>query len=471
MERRSLSGAATAPVSGHFMQPRCLFTLVLSSTLLFAQQTPTGQGGAATPDPLHVSEPTPNVPFPFTTLHRSAATNLNSNAIYQEMRGRCPIARAADEAEPAAARAYFSPRLNAALRNWDALWTLLNDPDTPYAERIAAAYQGAATVTPDVLPRFSSVAAGRLKKLARVQFSPCDVPSWFRIEDYAAMPPYPINDAQRANAPFDWQLQRALDVLDRGVKAYYADSTRNAALLRAMEAWQPADPYEVAYRFETLLTGPRDIALLQRLIRTTLDYPTAPNAPILRTLTASTTDTAGFLERIHVAQLVLLAQTQNTALVSDMATSVLRLASPSAGGQPELKPVRTATSLLAIARWVQRPDLSMETRDALAKRFKHFVDRFPLVWDANLPQSDKEIQQMLATFDTWLASHRANLDDEAAAERPHLEELLAESTPPVIIGPCPDLAPARAAIVRSPAPGRAGSATGGSRAGQGPAPL
>jgi hypothetical protein len=411
------------------MQPSCLYILVLSSTLLLAQQTPTGQAGTPLPplrDPLHVSEPTPNVPAAFTTLHRTAATNFNSNASYQEMRDRCPIARAADEAESAAARAYFSPRLSATLRNWDALWTLLNDPDTPYAERIAAAYQGAAAVTPDVLPRFSSIAAGRLKKLARVQFSPCDVPSWFRMEDYVAMPPYPINDTQRANAPFDWQLQRALDVLDRGVKAYYADPTRNAALLRAMETWQPADPYEVAYRFEALLTGPRDIALLQRLIRATLAYPTAPHAPILRVLTASTTDTAGYLERLHVAQLVLLAQTQNSALVSDLATSVLRLASPSSVNQAELKPVRTATSFLAIARWVQRPDLSPETRNALAKKVKPLVDRFPLVWDANVPQNDKEILQILATFDTWLASHRANLDDEAAAERSHLEELLAE---------------------------------------------
>ena len=420
MERGSLLKAATAS---------CVYTLVLSGTLLLAQQTPAGQGAAALPPlrvPLHVGEPTPNVPAPFTTLHRTAATNVNSNAIYQEIRDRCPMARAADEAESAAARAYFSPRLSAALGNWDASWTLLNDPASPYAERIAAAYQGAAAVTPEVLPRFASLAAGRLKKLPHVQFSPCDIPSWFRLEDYAAMPPYPINDTQRANAPFDWQLQRALDVLDRGVKAYYADPTRSAALLRAMEAWQPADTYEAAYRFEALLTGPRDTALLQRLIRATLAYPNAPFAPILRTLTASPTDTAAFLERLHVAQLVLLAQTRNSALVSDLATSVLRLASPSSVNQPPLKPVRTATSVLALAGWVQRPDLSAETRNILAKKFRPLVDRLPLVWDANVQPTDKELLQMLATFDNWLVSHRASLDDEAAAERPHLEELLAE---------------------------------------------
>jgi hypothetical protein len=402
---------------------------ILTGLFVFAQIAVFGQGAAAPPairDPLHVSEPTPNVPAPFNTLHRTAATNFNSNATYQDMRDRCPIARAADEAEPTAARAYFSPRLSAALRNWDALWALLNDPETSYAERIAAAYQGASAVTPDILPRFASIAAGRLKKLARLQFSPCDVPSWFRLEDYVAMPPYPTNTTQRANAPFDWQLQRALDVLDRGVKAYYADPTRNPALLRAMEAWQPADSYEAAYRLEALLTGPRDIALLQRLIRATLAYPTTPHAPILRTLNASTTDTAGFLERLHITQLVLLAQTQNPGLVSDIATSVLRLASPSSVNQQELKPVRTATSVLAIARWVQRPDLSPDTRNALAKKFRPMVDRFPLIWDANVQPSDKEILEILATFDAWLASHRGNLDEEAAAERPHLEELLAE---------------------------------------------
>jgi hypothetical protein len=212
-------------------QPRCLYILVLSSTLLLAQPTPAGQGGPAPANP----------DAPFSVLHRAAA-NVNSNAIYKDMRDRCPIARAADEAEPIAARAYFSPRLAATLRNWDALWALINDPDTPYAERIAAAYQGAAAVTPDVLPRFASIAAGRLKNLARVQFSPCDIPSWFRLDFYVAMPPYPTNATQRASAPFDWQLQRALDVLDREVKAYYGDPTRNPALLRAMESWQPADP-------------------------------------------------------------------------------------------------------------------------------------------------------------------------------------------------------------------------------------
>ena len=409
MEQRVLSKAVTGP--------RYVYILVLSSTLLLAQQTPGGQLGPAPATPAGA---------PFSMIHRVAATNPKANAaIYQEMRDRCPIARAADEAEPAAARTYSSPRLTASLRNWDALWVLLNDPNTPYTERIAAAYQGAAVVTPDVLPRFASIVAGRLKTLAQVQFSPCDVPSWHRLEFYVAMPPYPINAAQRANAPFDWQLQRALDVLDRQVKAFYADPTRSPALLRAMEAWQPADPYEVAYRFEALLTGPRDIGLLQRLIRATLAYPTTPHASILRALNASTTDTAGFLERLHVAQLVLLAQTQDSALVGDVATSVLRLGLSSVS-RPELKPVRTATSVLAIARWVQRRDLSPETRNVLAKQFMPLLDRFPLTWDPNQPPNDKEILQILATFDTWLASHRANLDDVAATERPRLEELLAE---------------------------------------------
>jgi hypothetical protein len=402
--------------------------IVLSSTLLLAQQTPAGQGAGVPRDPLHLgNEPTPAVAgAAFTVLHRTAATNFNSNAIYQELRDRCPIARAADEAETTAARAHFSPRLSSALSNWDALWTLLNDPEIPYEERIAAAYQGAAAVTPDVLPRFASIAAGRLKKLPRVQFSPCDVPSWFRLEDYVAMPPYPTNPTQRTSAPFDWQLQHALDVLDREVKAYYADPARNPALLRAMEALHPADTYEVAYRLEALVTGPRDIALLRRLIRATLAYPITPHAPILRTLTASATDTAGFLEQLHAAQLVLLAQTQNPGLASDIASSVFHLASPSSVNQPELKPVRTATSVLALARWVQRPDLSPETRSVLLKKFASMVDRFPLRWDANAQPDDKEIVEILAMFDNWLASHRANLDDEAAAERPHLEELLAE---------------------------------------------
>lgn len=342
------------------------------------------------------------------------------------MHDRCPIARAADEAEGTTARAYSSPRFAAALRNGDSLWALLNDPDTAYAERIAAAYQGAPAVTPDVLPRFAAIAAGRLKKPTQMQFSPCDVPSWFALEYYVTLPPYPTNAGQRANAPFDWQLQRALDVLDREVKAYYAEPVRQPVLLRAMDAWHPAEAYEVAYRLDALLTGPRDISLPRRTIRAALANPTGSHEPILRALSASTDDTAGFLERIHVAQLVLLAQTRDPSLAGDIATSVLRLASLNSVGRPEWKPVRSATSVLALAGWVQRQDLAPETRNVLAKKFAPMVDGFPFHWDPNLPLNEKELLQVLATFDGWFASHRAALDGEATAERPHLEQVLAE---------------------------------------------
>ena len=186
-----------------------------------------------------MSEPAPNVPFPFTTIHRDTA-NFNANAVLQDMRSRCPIARAADAAEPAAALGYSSLRLNAALRSWDALWALLDDPETPYAERIAAAYQGAGAVTPDTLPRYAVIAAGRTKKLAQVQFSPCDVPSGFHgeIHRVAALSDHRCPASHRA---FRLAVGGRADVLDRGVKAYYAEPTRNPALLRAMESWQPAD--------------------------------------------------------------------------------------------------------------------------------------------------------------------------------------------------------------------------------------
>src|ERR1700760_4553223 len=144
------------------MELRCLSMLAISGTLLCAQQAPGGRGGPAAPsvrDALRVSEPAPNVPFPFTTFHRDTA-NFNANAVLQDMRSRCPIARSADAAEPAAALGYSSLRLNAA------------------------------------------IAGGRAKKLAQVQFSPCDIPSWFRTEEYAALLPYPTTDAQRASAPF-----------------------------------------------------------------------------------------------------------------------------------------------------------------------------------------------------------------------------------------------------------------------------
>ena len=327
---------------------------------------------------------------------------------------QCKIETATDRDEPALLRAHSSPQLTAALTSWNTLWALLNDPDTSYLDRLAAASKGVALVTPEHLVEFwsASQVSGTF-----VDHSPCCLLYCASVLfARPGVPAYPLSPEDRNRSPFNWQRSRALDILKREIGTYYADPSRYPAMVRALEGWRTSNSSQEQLRSDALLQGPRNMDWLRVAIR----------LGAARELSVCCDDRYPFEELIYTAQLVILTNAKDNWTAETAVSGMSRMADLRYNGPArDLRSMRTSTGTLAASRWAMRSDIDGDTRyQALVGPLMNMVENPPFTFDRQLPRNDPRQQEYIQVFEKWFAENRERLEREAAAERPHLQSLL-----------------------------------------------
>ena len=334
----------------------------------------------------------------------------------QAVQAQCTIEQATDRDEPAVLRAHASPQLAAALASWETLWSFLNNPGTSYLDRLAAAAKGSALVTPEHLAEFWTAASQ--PGTQSVNPSPCCLLSCSQVL-YAppGLPAYPISPEDRNRSPIAWQRSRAVEILGRELGTYYADANRYPAMVRALEGWRTTGYSEEQARKNALLRGPRNLEWLRVAIR----------LGEARSLYVCCNDRYPFEELVHAAQLVALVNAKDYKAASDALYEMASLAQLKyAGPARDLKPLRTATATLAAASWAMRQDIDTHSRYYLVGSLMKLIEMPPMTFDPQLPPNDPKQREGIMAFEKWFTEHREQLEREAAAERPHLQELLAQ---------------------------------------------
>ncbi|HUE03984.1 MAG TPA: hypothetical protein VMR62_30810 [Bryobacteraceae bacterium] len=349
-----------------------------------------------------------------------------------------------------------SPALSSALQSESEFWHFVTDPATPYLDRWAAVTRGGNLIGVEQLPRLWKAVAEFQHLPFGVPSSPCDYLMsdnldpwmWSRSKDQPVRSTvakaqsrlilersievplnidYPLSREEQDNAPWLWQMQRVLPILNSNVNKYYSQPDRYAAMAEAAWKWQPSDFWEASVREEALLNGPRNAAWIERLVRTAL----AENHPGIAAgatgpLYVWGPDSYHFEELIHAAQIAILQQTGKEDVAEQTAFWTARLAENKRTGPSQFKPMRTATAILAIAQWAQNQSLSDWSRYSFAAKVCQMLDEPPFKANVHLRPDAPEVTESLHKFEAWLVKERPGLEREAVKERQHLRDLAAE---------------------------------------------
>jgi hypothetical protein len=377
----------------------------------------------------------------------------------QQLQELCAQEEKTDAAEVAALNTYSSPVLEKALGSGPEFWRFLIDPVTPYMDRMAAAQRGGGMIGPTDLPTLWKAVADFEAHRSGVAGPPCVYlrsdnrrpedwvhrNQWLMSQAAAdrsytilgqkvdlpdKMTDFPITPAEREKAPWPWQMARALAALETKVEIYYGDPIRYPLLVDAAWGWQPGNWQGASVRSRALLgREPRNALRLKTIVRLALDDPDPNvNSGVPTDLNVWGTDSYQFEELTHVAQIVILQKTQKEPVAASTAYSIGSLARLRDNSCcPQLKPLRTATAILAMGKWAMDRNLSAWDR------YASFVD--PIYKAVATPPfqpgtirdpRSPELAKSLMAFEEWFKSQRSSLEQQAAEERPHLQSLASE---------------------------------------------
>ena len=233
---------------------------------------------------------------------------------------------------------------------------------------------------------------------------------------------YPLDVDSRGNAPWVWQVSRALSVLVAKVRQYYADPDRYGSMTEVALRWHPNNFYERRVRNDALAFGPRNVEWIRTQLKLALDERVGAEV-----LYAWGKDSFHLEELMHVAHIAILERTDDP----DAAKTSSRLL----GGMAKMqdmpgfawKPLRTATSILAVARWAATRDMPVNDRYyLLGDSICQMVPEPPFKPNFQLPANGSEEVEALVAFEKWFARERTGLKQEAANEIAHLNDLAAE---------------------------------------------
>jgi hypothetical protein len=174
-------------------------------------------------------------------------------------------------------------------------------------------------------------------------------------------------------------------------------------------------------------------------VRLALNNPSAPYNDLdrfaLQDLYVCCRDTYPLEELVHVAQIVILQSTDRLDIAADAAFQATELATTRFSSfTRSLKPLRSATAILALSRWAldrqiqpssrylyfagaiaqMVPDPQFVLNRALSNTRRDVVDQSP------------EVASALTTFEAWWAVRRSQFGQDAAAERGHWNTIAAE---------------------------------------------
>lgn len=275
---------------------------------------------------------------------------------FRQLEEQCEVKGVTDLAEPVAAEQHRSPQLRSALNSWPALWAALQSPATSYRDRLAMAYQGAAVVEPSGFVQIWKALAK--PPTAHTKQSPC-----FRIGSAGgflvnadSLPPYPVAAADRERAPLEWQLERALAVLQDGVLEHYRTTGQYNRVRVAALAWEPGS-YEESSRRAAVISGapdgPQRTGDLVR-ISITDHYVTIG---LSQSLYVPCHNKFRDQELAHMGLVLMLEHARTEGAAAAAAYQLAKQAErtvdcPSA--KPSPRPHKTYTALVGLARWATR---------------------------------------------------------------------------------------------------------------------
>lgn len=372
----------------------------------------------------------------------------------------CGTSDKTDVAERATLQTYTSPALEKALLSSKTFWDFITDPSTPYMDRMAAANRGGPILSPADLHLLWQAMAEIDGVPSGVNSMPCSAAMAFEVPREQSVRlilgheiqlpakniDYPVTAEERDHSPWVWQMERALSLLFDKTNLYYGDLERYPARVNAAWKWpisvptkyRPGDVVnsldhvewsKLHIRSQALTeSAPHSLLQLQTILRLALnnDNNEVAYGAFLNDLWAWWQDNNyHFKELASVAQIAILQKTKWENVAAQTAFVAVNL-----GHNPNLppvKPLETATTVLAIGRWATDTSLNPWNRYySFVSPICRIVDDPPFHPDQIRDPNDPRIDESLKTFDAWFEKKKPTLEKQAATERPHLQSLAKE---------------------------------------------
>jgi len=356
----------------------------------------------------------------------------------------CPLAEEADRQERALTSQRRSPALDKALQSESAFWRFFIDPSTSYLDRMAAAYQGTRLIPPEQVVRLWKASAEFEVLPTGVNPSPCEFirnvwaarsqdawllrktrcvypacqkkPETRNVLGYEVRLPetaidYPLDLQSRNSAPWLWQMARALGALEGNVRKYYEHPDRYAQMAEVALRWHPDDYHESGIRARALGQGPRNATWVRALMRLALE-PSVPSTMALPY--AYGNDSLHLEELIHVAHIAIIQQASDWRIAAASAAQLAEMKKRTPGGAGlswfGWGPLRSATSIMAMAQWAMNPSLSIEQRYSFAHSILEIID------DPSFKPNSQEQAEAVFHVEGWLYPNEVWLESQVASE-------------------------------------------------------
>jgi hypothetical protein len=245
----------------------------------------------------------------------------------------------------------------------------------------------------------------------------------------ASLIDYPVTLDDRNQAPWLWQLSRALPILTRSVASRYSAPELYPLLVETGWAWKPSNDFEKRTRADALAAGPQNALWVETVVRLILEEPVAHG------FTIKLAD-FGFYTPYHTEELLysanmfLLAKTGDEEMATQTAIQLQRFQKgwPATylGLPVTVKDLKTATAILEVSRWATNPAINPYNRYVDAVAVCKMVAPPPFDCSNTLTPRSPELIGALNKFGQWLDTQREPLQKKAEAERPWLDSLLRE---------------------------------------------
>jgi hypothetical protein len=378
---------------------------------------------------------------------------VGSTVAVDDLVNTCQAAQEADQQEPALIRQRRSLALDTALQSESAFWKFFIDPSTSYLDRMAAAHHGGGLIPAEQLVRLWKASAEFEVLPTGVNPSPCEFianawmargqeawqmrktrcvylacqtkPETRTVLGYEVRLPetaidYPLDLKSRNGAPWLWQMARALRVLEDNVRKYYAHPDRYVQMTEVALRWHPNDYRESQVRARALEQGPRNATWVRALMWLALDESATAARSLpspSMSLYAHGNDSFHLEELIHVAHIAIIQQTTDWRTAAGSAAQLAEMKKRTSGTTLPWfgwGPLRSATSIMAIAQWAVNPSLSLEQRYSFARSILEIID--DPAFKPNFASNSDEQAEAVVHVEGWLYPNQVWLEPLVASE-------------------------------------------------------
>lgn len=356
------------------------------------------------------------------------------------------------DAAPPDLRAVHSARITRALRSPDALWTFVTSPEPMYLERRAAAYQAKGLLPITWLPKVWQAVDELRREQNRFGLKPHPLNSMMWMPGPASPPPparrilghewkppaapveYPLTAKEREAAPWPWQVLEALNDLKAGfIPSTYGPLEREKAdAYLSMVLTMPCGTDDEAkllleasqgtshYKTPAIMAVWRNIALNPRFTSAAVQVSTsyADATRLWNDPRSWAIGAAGLVEIVRDTPHI---QARHTAPYW-----VRSLREVFVDGHDRPRPL-PAAAILEISRLALDDAVDDQWTRLYVYAFSvvEALDEKPFPAERNMDPQSPDVPRRLRQFGDWLAQHRRELDELAAAQKPAIDDAAA----------------------------------------------